>query len=284
MRDTDRGRAIALSVTVVTGAARGMGRACAERMLGEHTDVVAVDLEAPDVDGAIGIACDISDPGSVRGLAEYVAERGEFRSLVHAAGISPTMADSRRVFEVDLVGTQLMLQAFEPLIRPGSSAVCFASSSAYQIGLAGIDPELDAFVDDPTVDGFLGRAAEILPDSGLAYAWAKRGVIRAAARAAVTWGRKGARVVSVSPGMIDTGMGRQEFEAHPIMQVMLDATPLGRLGRPEEVAALVSFLVSDQASFISGIDVLVDGAGLEGLRHMATGDVGDGSRPDRSRN
>jgi len=118
---------------------------------------------------------------------------------------------------------------------------------------------------------FLDRAAARFDDSGLAYAWAKRGVIRAAARAAVSWGRRGGRMNSLSPGLIDTGMGRQEFEAQPIMQVMLDNTPVGRLGQSEEVAALVAFLVSDDASFISGIDILIDGGGLEGLKALARG-------------
>jgi NAD(P)-dependent dehydrogenase (short-subunit alcohol dehydrogenase family) len=68
--------------------------------------------------------------------------------------------------------------------------------------------------------------------------------------------------------MIDTGMGRQEFDAQPIMQVMLDNTPAGRLGRAEEIGAVVGFLVSDAASFISGIDVLVDGGCVEGLRAL----------------
>jgi NAD(P)-dependent dehydrogenase (short-subunit alcohol dehydrogenase family) len=70
--------------------------------------------------------------------------------------------------------------------------------------------------------------------------------------------------------MIDTGMGRQEFDAQPIMQVMLDNTPAARLGRPEEIASVVGFLVSDEASFVSGIDLLADGGCLEGLRALAS--------------
>ena len=246
-----------------------MGRACVNRLRDQADHLLAVDLEAPDIEGVEGLACDVSDADAVAGVADRVRELGSFRALVHAAGISPTMADARRVFEVDLVGTQLLLDAFEPLFEAGSSAVCFASSAAYQITLMGPDPELDAFVEDPKAEGFLDGAAARFDDSGLAYAWAKRGVIRAAARAAVSWGRRGGRVNSLSPGLIDTGMGRQEFEAQPIMQVMLDNTPLGRLGRPEEVAALVAFLVSDEASFISGIDILIDGGGFEGLKSLS---------------
>jgi len=254
--------------TVVTGAARGMGRACVDRLRDETDNLLAVDLEAPDIDGVEGIGCDVSDPEAVALVANRVRELGSFRALVHAAGISPTMADPRRVFEVDLVGTQLLLDAFEPLVEAGSSAVCFASSAAYQVTMLGPEPELDALVENPTAQGFLEKAGTRFDDSGLAYAWAKRGVIRAAARAAVSWGRRGGRVNSVSPGLIDTGMGRQEFETQPIMQVMLDNTPLSRLGQPEEVADLVAFLVSDAASFISGIDVLIDGGGFEGLRAL----------------
>jgi NAD(P)-dependent dehydrogenase (short-subunit alcohol dehydrogenase family) len=263
-----------VTVIVVTGAANGMGRASVERLRGRADELVAVDLTAPDLEGAVGLACDVSDPAAVERLAADVRGRGEFRGLVHAAGISPTMGDVRRVFEVDLVGTQLLLDAFEPLVQPGSAAVCFASSSAYQVSMMGPDPELDAFVEDPRADGFLDTAAARFDDSGMAYGWAKRGVIRAAARAAVSWGRRGGRVNSLSPGLIDTGMGRQEFEVHPVMQLMLDNTPLARLGEAEEVAALVDYLLSDDASFVSGIDVLVDGGMMEGFRRAMSNPSG----------
>jgi NAD(P)-dependent dehydrogenase (short-subunit alcohol dehydrogenase family) len=71
-------------------------------------------------------------------------------------------------------------------------------------------------------------------------------------------------VTSVSPGLIDTPMGRQELEQQPVMAEMLAATPLGRLGRPDEPAAVAAFLVSDAATFVSGVDVLVDGGQLQG--------------------
>ena len=94
-------------------------------------------------------------------------------------------------------------------------------------------------------------------------------MIRAVGRASVRWGRRGGRVNSLAPGLIDTPMGRQEFEQQPIMQEMLDATPLGRLGEPNEVAAVVAYLVSDAASFVSGIDVLVDGGMMQGTAATA---------------
>jgi NAD(P)-dependent dehydrogenase (short-subunit alcohol dehydrogenase family) len=258
-------------VVVVTGAASGMGRACVERLRGVWGHLVAVDLEAPHVDGAVGMACDVSEADAVAELADHVRSLGPFRCLVHAAGISPTMADPRRVFAVDLVGTVLLLDAFAPLVESGSSAVCFASSAAHQVTNFAPDPDLEAFVGDPRADGFLDRVAERFDDRGLAYAWAKRGVQLVAAEAAVAWGKRGGRVVSLSPGLIDTGMGRQEFEAQPVMKMMLDATPVGRFGEADEVAAVVEFLVSDQASFVSGIDVLVDGGGLEGFRQAIAG-------------
>jgi NAD(P)-dependent dehydrogenase (short-subunit alcohol dehydrogenase family) len=242
-----------------------MGRQCVETLRGTADQLVAVDLEAPQIEGTMGIACDISDPEAVAALAAQVQSLGSFHALAHAAGVSPTMTHPRRILEIDLLGTALLLDAFEPLVEPGSAAVCFSSSSAYQVALRGIDTELQALVSDPRAPGFLDAAVQQLPDSGIAYAWAKRGVIAVAARAAVSWGRRGGRVNSLAPGLIDTPMGRQEAEQQPVMKLMLEKTPLERLGQPAEVAAVVAFLLSGHASFISGIDLLVDGGMLQGL-------------------
>lgn len=253
-------------VVVVTGAAQGMGRACVDRLRPTAEHLVAVDLEAPELEGAVGVACDVSKADAVAALADQVRDLGPLRALVHAAGISPTMADPRRIFEVDLLGTQLVLDAFEPMVVPGASAVCFASAAAHQVALMGPNPVLDGLVDQPVTAELIDQLAAHLEESGVAYAWAKRGVIRVVAHASVRWGPLGGRVNSVSPGIIDTGMGQQELAAQPMMELMIDRTPVGRMGRADEIAAIVAFLLSDAASFVSGADLLADGAGLEGLR------------------
>src|SRR5262245_809733 len=126
-----------MTVAVVTGAASGMGRACAARLRASVATMIVSDLDAPnDVAqalDAIAVACDVSDVAAVEALAAEAAQHGPLRALVHAAGISPTMDDWRAMVTVDLVGTAYIVDAFLPLASEGTAAVCFASSSAHQI-------------------------------------------------------------------------------------------------------------------------------------------------------
>ena len=256
------------TVGVATGAGSGMGRACAAR-LAETTDrLLLVDRDeaslvaAARATGGEPVLLDITDREALAGLAARASRLGQLRAVVHAAGISPTMADWQRVFQVDLRGTAMLMGALGPLATRGTVFVCFASMAPVLAFREG-SPEIDAVLDDPLSDDFFERirdaAGASVEDSGMAYAWAKRGVQLLVRREAVRLGAVGARVCSVSPGIIDTPMGRQESERQPFMAEMVKMTPLGREGSAEEVAAVVDFLVSESASFVSGIDVLVDG-------------------------
>jgi NAD(P)-dependent dehydrogenase (short-subunit alcohol dehydrogenase family) len=259
-----------------------MGLACARRMVETVDTLVVVDRDAENLEGVtkelgaraeiVPLAVDVSDRAAVAQLA-LVAEHGELRGIAHAAGVSPTMAPWQAILGVDLVGTALVIEALTPFITDGTAAVCFASMAAHLMAAnTNVDAAIDAALDDPLSDGFLdalrSAVGPAIEDSGLAYAWAKRGVQRLVRRTAVPWGRQGARICSISPGMIDTPQGRQEAAAQPAMTMMLEHTPLGRFGTAEELAAVVAFAVSEEASFMTGIDLLVDGgvcAAIEGL-------------------
>ena len=263
------------TVGIATGAGRGIGRACGVRLADMVDHLVLVDLEgaavakaAYDLSGAGRRAdvepfeLDVTDRGGLDRLAARVAHVGALRAVAHAAGISPTMADWKRVFTVDLVGTAMLAEVLRPLVTSGTAMVYFASTAARFLG-DDPDPDADAVLDDPLDEHLLDRLREVLgtaiEDSGMAYAWAKRGVQRLAQQEAVRVGPQGGRVCSVSPGNIDTPQGRQEAENQPFMQELLRRTPLERFGTADELADVVAFMVSDDASFLTGVDVLVDG-------------------------
>jgi NAD(P)-dependent dehydrogenase (short-subunit alcohol dehydrogenase family) len=129
-------------------------------------------------------------------------------------------------------------------------------------------PEIDAVIDDPFSSSFFDALAAtgIDPDDpGAAYAISKRGVHRLVRREARAWARRGARLLSLSPGIIDTPMGRLEYDNQPVMADMVTGSALGRTIDPDEVAAVAVFLVSDAASAMTAADVLVDGGAVAAL-------------------
>jgi NAD(P)-dependent dehydrogenase (short-subunit alcohol dehydrogenase family) len=268
------------TVSTVTGAAGAMGSACALALAPAVDAIVLTDV---DDDGVAVIAerveretatkvCtavgDLGDHAFVVELAARAAAPGDLHSLVHTAGLSPSMAGWREILRVDLAAVAALLDAFLPQVGPGSAAVCLASVSGH---MGAFDPATDAVLDDPLATDLEARFQSLAgnePDPGATYRLAKRGVIRLCERAAVAWGARGGRVVSLSPGLIDTAMGRLELQHNPIKNMLAEMTPVGGErsgpdivlpGLADDIANTVAFLCSDRAAFVSGCDVRVDG-------------------------
>jgi NAD(P)-dependent dehydrogenase (short-subunit alcohol dehydrogenase family) len=267
------------NVLVITGGAGGMGLACA-RALADRGRLLLVDVREDLLDQARKalsghgadvetLRCDVTSPADV---ADRVRELGRLRCLVHTAGVSPEMADAATVLDVDLAGSVRITDALFPLVNPGSSAILIGSIAGYSDVPATVEPLLD----DPLADGFLAAVEAALGqelDSATAYVLAKRGVTRLAERLATPWGKMGGRTVAISPGLIDTPMGRLELDRQEIIPVMIEVTPVKRPdrplpGRPEDIAAAVAFLESDAAAFISGCDIRVDGGLVGAGKHL----------------
>jgi NAD(P)-dependent dehydrogenase (short-subunit alcohol dehydrogenase family) len=270
------------NVLVITGGAGGMGLACAHA-LADRGRLLLVDLREDLLDqarralGAHGalvetMPCDVTSASDVAAVADRVRELGRLRCLVHTAGVSPEMADAATVLDVDLAGSVRITDALFPLVNPGSSAILIGSIAGYSDVPAAVEPLLD----DPLADGFLAAVEQALGqplDSATAYVLAKRGVTRLAERLATPWGKSGGRTVAISPGLIDTPMGRLELDRQPIIPMMIEVTPVKRPhrplpGRPEDIAATVAFLESDAAAFVSGCDIRVDGGLVGAGKHL----------------
>jgi NAD(P)-dependent dehydrogenase (short-subunit alcohol dehydrogenase family) len=255
-----------MSVVVITGTG-GMGLACARR-LGSGHQLVLAEEEQPRLDAVVhgfreegydvyGRQLDVSSPESVEDLATFVAGCGPLATFVHTAGLSPTMASGERILAVNLRGTALLIDAFGRLAGEGSVGVFIASMAGH---LWPVDPDWERSVALAATDEVIaatGLDKEVDPET--AYAVSKRGAMVRVVAAARAWGLKGARIVSVSPGIIATSMGHQEMAAQPIMGEMMKGSPVPRFGTASEVAEAVAWLAGPGAAFITGTDLLIDG-------------------------
>jgi NAD(P)-dependent dehydrogenase (short-subunit alcohol dehydrogenase family) len=255
-------------LSVVVGGGSGIGAAVARVLAKRGLLLLAVrDIEAAEAlvkqlgADVIAVKCDVSRRDEIAALAARVDQLG---SLVITAAVSSRMASAETIYSVNLVGTARVLEAFESKVVPGSVAVCFASIAAHAMNPS--ERVLDA-IDDPLSPDLPGRLTAAGVDVGdplVAYGLSKLGVIRRVNRLSSAWGKQGGRILSVSPGIIDTPMSRVESEGvdPSLLQNVMDGWPVPRRGRPDEVAAVVDFLCSGDASYMTGSDVLVDGGSL----------------------
>ena len=201
------------------------------------------------------VVCDIATDHGLAAMLEHVAEAD---AVVLTAGLSPTMASGRSIIAVNLSGTARIATALLDRIRPNGVLVCFASTAGHMYS----SQVLDAVLDEPLAPDLYERLEGIEPgvaDPAMAYIVSKYAVRRYVRRSAKAWGARQARIVSISPGIIDTPMGAREAAAQPMMEGIVSETPLARIGTADEVAAVACFLASPEAAFVTGCDILVDG-------------------------
>jgi NAD(P)-dependent dehydrogenase (short-subunit alcohol dehydrogenase family) len=212
------------------------------------------------------VRTDVSSRRDVETLAATAANLGTIRCVAHTAGVSPVQATVQRIIDVDVLGTARVLDAFEAHVVSGTVAVCIASMAGTMTTLA---PDvLRVLAVTPTDE--LRNLPVLDPatmDPGTAYGIAKRANHARVQAASTSWGRRGGRVVSISPGIISTPMGHAEL-AGPfgdVMRQMVEMSGTQRLGTPDDIAAAVEFLAGPAASFITGTDLLVDGGVVAAL-------------------
>lgn len=265
-------------VVVVTGLG-DMGQAIA-RHVGRGVDLVLADYNTDILDTATdklrgegfavtSLVVDVSVRESVAALARQAASIGNVRHVVHTAGVSPVLAPVPAILAVNLLGVALVIEEFGQVIAPGGAGVVISSMSAYlHPGLTTEQArQLATTPTDRLLDLPLADAASF-HSGGHAYSFTKRANQVQIQAGSVTWGARGARINTISPGIIDTAQGQAELrgEHGAGMRAMIDGSNAKRMGTPTDIAAAVAFLLSPAAAFISGIDLLVDGGAIAAMQ------------------
>jgi NAD(P)-dependent dehydrogenase (short-subunit alcohol dehydrogenase family) len=258
-------------VIVVIGAGE-IGQAIARRVsAGKH--VLLADVHQGNADAAAGVLAnagfdvssatvDVSSRESAHALAEAAATLGDVTGVIHAAGVSPSQATPEVILAVDLYGTALVLEEFGNIIAQGGSGVVIASQSGHRLGA--LTAQQDAALATTPADELLALpmlAPDQVTDSLHAYQLAKRGNSLRVMAEAVRWGQRGARVNTISPGIIITPLARDELTGPrgEGYRRMIELCPAGRAGTPYEVGTVGALLMGPDGAFITGSDFLIDG-------------------------
>jgi len=195
-------------------------------------------------------------------LSKKATALGDVTRLIHAAGVSPSQAAPATILHVDLYGTALILEEFGKVIAKGGSGVVIASQSGHR--LPALTPEQDkALATTPTEDllSLPMLQADRVTDPLNAYQIAKRGNTLRVMAEAVKWGKCGARINAISPGIIITPLAKDELDGPrgDGYRKMIETSAAGRAGTPDEIANVAALLMGADGTFITGSDFLMDG-------------------------
>lgn len=258
-------------VIVVIGSG-SIGQAIARRVsTGKH--VVLADLSEENANAAAKtlseagfevstVHVDVTSRTSVHALVDTATSIGPITGLIHAAGVSPSQAPPATILKVDLYGTALVLEEFGLVIARGGAGVVIASQSGHR--LPALSQEQNKALATVPVDELLALPMlqpDRLMDSLNAYQISKRGNALRVMAEAVRWGKRGARINTISPGIIITPLAKEELSGPrgPGYRRMLELSPAGRAGTPDEVAHVGALLLGPDGTFITGSDFLMDG-------------------------
>lgn len=258
-------------VIVVIGAG-SIGQAIARRVsVGKH--VVVADLKQENADAAARVlldagfavstaVVDVASRESIEALVRTATALGPVTGVIHAAGVSPSQAPVATILRVDLYGTAVVLEAFGNVIAPGGSAIVIASQSGHR--LPALSAEQNKALATTPADDLLALPmlqADQVTDPLHAYQISKRGNSLRVMAEAVRWGKRGARVNTISPGIIFTPLARDELNGPrgAGYRRMIELSPAGRGGTPDEVGAVGALLMGPDGTFITGSDFLMDG-------------------------